>query len=113
MHEFSIAVSIINIVENNALKNNAKEIISVDIEVGEVSGVDPDALALALESAVTDTKLEKSIINLITIASLAKCLKCSHEFKPDDIFSPCPFCGDYQHEIMKGKELNVRSINIE
>lgn len=113
MHEFSLAVNIVEIAEDNAQKSNAKKVNSIEIEVGEVSGVIIDALEFAMESAIKGTILEKSDIIITNVPAMAKCMNCSHEFSVKDMFSPCPKCSDMSQEIISGKDMQVKSMNIE
>ncbi len=109
MHELTIAQNIIEIAEEHLKKNNATVIHEIEIEVGDVSGVVYEALEFALENTVKDTVLEKTKIKLIKIQARAKCNSCSHEFNIDSLVIPCPECGQYNPQIICGKELNIKS----
>jgi hydrogenase nickel incorporation protein HypA/HybF len=113
MHEFSLVLNIIDIVTEYAVKENAKEVKEVDIEVGELSGVVYDALEFALQTAVKGTIIENSAVHINFIKGLAKCTECSHEYETDSLFKPCPKCNACAPDIIKGKELRVKSIVIE
>ena len=113
MHEFSLAINIVEIAENEAKKANAGTITSVEVESGTLSGVVVEALKTALESATRGTMLDKAQISINVITGRAKCLQCFHEFETDDVFSPCPACGTFNPEITTGKELRVKSIEVE
>jgi hydrogenase nickel incorporation protein HypA/HybF len=60
MHELSIAMNIIDIANEQAKINNLSAIDEIEIEVGELSGVETDALKFAMEVVTRDTILEKS-----------------------------------------------------
>ena len=113
MHEFSLAANIVEIAEENAKKAGANKINSLDLEVGEMSGVVTEALKMAMESAVKGTMLEKAEIHIIQLSSNAKCNECLSIFPIHDDFTPCPNCGCLSHTITKGKELKVKSMNVE
>ena len=113
MHEFSIALSIIEIAENEAKKANANSISELVLDIGTQSGIEISALETALEMAVLNTSLEKSKIQINTIQAEAKCRDCSEIFEIENIFDSCPKCGGYFHEIISGKEMKVKSLLIE
>lgn len=113
MHEFSLVLNIIDIVTEYAVKENAKEVKEVDIEIGELSGVVYDALEFALQTAVKGTIMEHSAVHINLIKGLARCTECSHEYETDSFFKPCPKCNTCAPDIIKGKELRVKSIIIE
>ena len=113
MHEFSLVLNIIDIVTEYAVRENAKEVKEVEIEVGELSGVVYDALEFALQTAVKGTLMEQASVHISLIKGLARCTECSNEYETDSLFKPCPKCHTYAPEIVKGKELRVKSITIE
>jgi len=113
MHEFSIALNIVDIVTNEALKSEADKVIEVELEIGELSGVIYEAMDFALESAVKNTLMENARIKTVKTPGKAFCNDCQKEFQIHDLFEGCPECGDYNLKIISGKELRVISINIE
>lgn len=110
MHEFSIAINIIEIAEAEAQKANCTKVSSLVLDVGTMAGIEYHALDFALESAVKNTMLEKAKITINKIQSVAKCNNCMHEFDIDSSFDPCPECGGFYHQILSGKEMKVKSL---
>jgi hydrogenase nickel incorporation protein HypA/HybF len=110
MHEFSLAQNIIEIVEETVAKNNAGKVSAIELEIGTLSGVEIPALDMALESLQPGSVIEGAEIAKQIIKGKAKCPSCLHEFEPDDYFAACPVCGNFGTEIIKGKELRVKSI---
>ena len=60
MHEFSLAIEVINLAQREAEKNLAEHIQEITIEVGDLSGVEADAFESALELLVKESILEKA-----------------------------------------------------
>lgn len=110
MHELSIAMSIVEIAEENAQQSNVKSISEIQLEIGELSGVVHEALEFAMEEAVKNTILKNSKRIIISIPGKVKCLQCMHEFEVDDIFTPCPVCSSFENDVIAGKELRVKSM---
>lgn len=113
MHEFSVAQNIVEIVIESFEKSDANKIYSVEIDVGTLSGVIIDALEFALDSAVKGTVMEKSKIKINNIHAKALCNKCHKEFTMNDFFTNCSHCGSLDYKILEGKELKVKSIEVE
>jgi hydrogenase nickel incorporation protein HypA/HybF len=113
MHEFSIAMNIVDVATDHARKENVSSVRVIEIEVGELSGVVPDALEFCLEAAVKGSVLEGADRKLIRIPGKAKCRKCGHEFPVHDLYILCPECGSPAPEILEGSELRVRSLLVE
>ena len=113
MHELSIAVNIVEIAEESTLKEGATVVNEIELEIGNVSGVVLEAMELALESAVKGTLLEKAKIKIITIPGKAKCADCGTVFEIEELYAPCPKCGNPFADIVQGKELKVKSLKVE
>jgi hydrogenase nickel incorporation protein HypA/HybF len=110
MHELSIAMSIVEIAEENVKQSNVTTVSEIELEVGELSGVVFEALEFAMEEAVRDTVLKDAIRKIIRIPGVAKCNECGFEFGTEDIYTPCPKCASFDSEVIKGKELRVKSL---
>jgi hydrogenase nickel incorporation protein HypA/HybF len=113
MHELSIALSIVEIAEENAKNANTSVINEIELDIGTQSGVVLEALDFAMQSAVQGTMLEKANVKINSIPARAICAQCQHEFFVNDLFTPCPECGNPFCEIIQGKELKVKSIKAE
>lgn len=113
MHELSIAIEITEIAEEAAKAEGAESISKVELEIGILSGIELDALKFAMTEAVRNTMLENSEIVYHVIKGLAVCELCCNEFETDDHFKACPFCNSLQTNFLKGKELNITTIDIE
>lgn len=113
MHEMSIALNIIDIVREEALRAKAMSINSIELEIGSISGVEIPALEFALEVAVKDTPLEKTQIKIIPVQAIAQCTECNSTYPLTTFYEPCPTCSALKINIICGKELQIKSINIE
>lgn len=122
MHEYSVAMEIYEVVLKTAMKNDATKVISVDLELGELTHINPEQLVFCLESIAKGSLMEDATLNLIGIPPKVKC-KCGYEGVLDakryhtisDLaFNlSCPRCGNPVPELTSGKEINVRNIKIE
>lgn len=113
MHELSIAMSIVEIAEENARRENGSVISEIELDIGTQSGVVLDALDFAMQAAVKGTMLEHAQVRINTIPARASCTNCQHVFYIDDLFSPCPKCGHPYCEVIQGRELRLKSLRVE
>lgn len=113
MHEFSIAVNIVDIAVEHAEKANAKQVSEVELEIGELSGVIHDAMETAMEAAKKGTILDRAEIKILRREGRGKCTDCSKEFHLENLFDPCPHCGAFSPEVISGKELRLKSIFVD
>jgi len=113
MHEFSITLNILNIVEENAKKLNAKIVHEIEMDIGVLSGVDYEALEFAMQHTKKSEMLENAVLVINKIPAKARCKSCDFEFGIDDFYTPCPECEKYHHDIIQGTELKVKAIKID
>jgi len=113
MHEMTIAVSIVDVVCKKAIKENAIKINNIILEIGELSGVMVDALEFCFEAATKNTIADGAQLKIHNIKAEAFCKSCNNNFSIESDFSPCPTCDNFNFEITKGKELTIKSFNID
>ncbi|MFH0896167.1 MAG: hydrogenase maturation nickel metallochaperone HypA [Bacteroidota bacterium] len=113
MHELSIASQIIDIAEDKAKELGVKKISKIEIEIGTLSGVVRDNLEFAMQLATKDTCLDGAVIEMIEIQAFARCTACSTEFEMKQFYDGCPSCNTTSPDIIKGKELKIRSLFID
>lgn len=113
MHELSIAMNIVDIANEYLKKANSKRILEIELEIGTLSGVDFAALDFALNEGISNTILKDSKKKIIKISAQAKCLNCSNEFDIDFLYDQCPECKEFNFEVIRGRELRVKSIVVD
>ena len=114
MHELSIVQGIIETVSESAEAANAKKINAVYLRVGALSGVVKDALLFSYDLATQDTILQGSKLIVEELPVLIFCQVCGKNVELPGVQSfRCPTCDTPSAAIKQGKELEVRSIEIE
>ncbi len=113
MHELSIALGIVRIVEETARKASAKAVTLVALRVGTLSGVELDALRFAWPMATQDTIAEGATLDIEVIPGRARCLECHAEYAMEQLFDNCPQCHSPFKQILQGKELAVKAVEVE
>ena len=112
MHEFSIAKSIVGIAEDEVRKAKARSVEKIELDIGELAGIEIDSLEFVWETAVKNSVLSEAERHINIIQGMAKCKSCGNTFEMHQIFDACPKCSDYFNSIISGKELKVKSITI-
>lgn len=113
MHELSIALSIVESAEEAARKTDATVISKVEVEIGTIAGIETDALLFAWDSVIQGTMAQHSELIVHTIQAEAHCIECGKEFPVEDFFVQCPSCGSFRYQIIKGKELRIKSLLVD
>ena len=113
MHELSIALSIVELAEEEARKANASIISKVEVEIGTMAGIENDALLFAWESVVQGTMAQQSSLVIHSIQAEAHCLECGKDFPAAHFFVQCLDCSSFRYQITKGKEMRVSSLMVD
>lgn len=112
MHELSIVMSIVDSAEEQVAKNAASRVERIELEIGTLAGIEPDALDFAWAAAVPDTVLAAAERQIRYIPARARCAACAHEFDLGQLFEPCPLCGEYFSDLLQGKELKIKTMTL-
>jgi hydrogenase nickel incorporation protein HypA/HybF len=114
MHELSIAMSIVDLAQEEAERRGGVQIKAVHLRLGLLSGVVKDALLSSYEMACQDTPLEGSQLVVEEIAVVVFCPQCGGErpVHSTQLFC-CSECGSPTGEIVQGKELLVVGLEVE
>ena len=113
MHELSIAQSILSIADNALAGNKFSKVSAIKIQVGELSGIETDALLFSFNIIKSDTVLNEANLDIEIIPGEAVCNKCNTVFHLERFGNACPNCNDYSMHILKGKEMKVLNLVVE
>ncbi len=112
MHELSIAMSIVELAEEEAERREV-QIIALHPKLGALSGVVKDALLSCYEMACEGTRLQGSRLLIQDIPVVIFCAACRAERPLGSIqLFCCPDCGTPCSEIRQGKELQVVALEV-
>jgi len=113
MHELSIAVSIVDMAQEEAERRGAMQIRAIHLRLGQLSGVVKQALLSSYEMACESTPLEGSQLLIEEIPVEVFCPKCEQPRLVDSIqWFCCPECGTPTPTVLHGKELEVVALEL-
>ena len=110
MHEMSITQGIIELCLDHA---GGRRVRSLDIEIGVLSSVVPEAIEFCFEACSRETLLEGARLNIIRIPGLGRCLDCHQETPITELYGACALCDSCRVSIVAGEEMRVREIEVD
>jgi len=113
MHELSLANAILTAVRSEAAQRPGLCVRTVGVRVGELAGVDPDALSFCFEALVRGTDLEPLRLAIEPCPRRQRCSHCGHSFTVVDCSVACPACGELRTECIGGEELELAYLEVE
>jgi len=113
MHELSIALSLLDLVAEEAGRRGVR-VTAVHVRLGPLSGVVADALVSAFELAREGTPQERAILVIEEVPVVVSCPRCAGPRTPDSAWVLCcPTCGTPTPEILSGRELDLVALEID
>lgn len=113
MHELGIAAAILDRVAAEADRHPKARFTRVGVRVGEISGVDREALSFGFECLIKDTQFEKLALAIEPCPRVQRCSTCTHEFPAPDSLTACPKCGNINTTCIGGEELDIAFVELE
>ena len=113
MHEFSIAQSLLEIIERETVPYARAKVTTLTLRIGKLSGVMPDALRFAFEAISTGGIAEGASLVIEEVPLRIKCNQCRKDIIVGDPFLICPHCQGTDVEMIAGRELEIRDMEIE
>ena len=113
MHELGIAASILDCVQAEAGRHPGQHISTVGVKVGELSGVDADALRFGFECLVKETDFEPLTLEIEAIPRVQQCPQCGNEFRMTDYDPKCPSCGEFMTFCISGEQLDIAYMEVD
>ena len=111
MHEMPIAVEIVNRTIDIAQQNDAVRVTEVEVEVGDMRQVVPEALELAFKVVAEGSVVEGAELRIVEEKVAAVCNACGCEFSPEiDASFVCPQCEQADARIVAGNDIILKSI---
>jgi hydrogenase nickel incorporation protein HypA/HybF len=110
MHELSIADALLEIALRHA---DGRRVESVEIKVGHLRQVVPDALAFAWTLVAAGTAAEGAELVIEEVPAAGVCRGCGTESEWDWFPLACRACGSADVELVRGEELLVDALTTE
>lgn len=112
MHEMALMGEILRVIETSSKEKGIGKIEKVELIVGEVSNVMPDALTMAFDIFKEQNPhficQEAQLVMHIEEAQ-AECVLCNNKYKPDQRIAICPDCQFPSGKITAGERFEILS----
>ena len=113
MHELSLCLSLVDILESSARKHHFEKVTAVWVELGKHGGADPDALRFGFEAATENTLADGAQLHIIEIPVRAWCFDCDKSVELEETYAACPECGGRTLRMETGQELKIKDLEVE
>jgi hydrogenase nickel incorporation protein HypA/HybF len=112
MHEMTVAQSLMEIISEEAAKNNAKP-IAAKISCGTLNPVNDEVLCFAFEAIVKDTPYEGIKLEIEHKPLQTRCKSCHQRFDVEFSHPQCSQCGGGDFELLPDAPLVLEEIDFQ
>ncbi|CNH44086.1 hydrogenase maturation nickel metallochaperone HypA [Yersinia pekkanenii] len=113
MHEISLCLSTLELIEQQARLNGAKRITAVWLEIGALSCIEEGALRFSFDAASRQTLAANCQLHIHYLPAQAWCWQCSASVPIERHDAGCPHCGSHALQVENGNSLQVKQIEVE
>ena len=113
MHELSIALKIVETLEEELADQDDLTVSVVAIQVGALTGLVPEALQFVWEPATQNTRLHGAQLRIERRDAVGFCPACQADRVITDLPSiRCPVCRTPIRQIVGGHELEILTVEV-
>lgn len=113
MHEMSLAEGVLQLIEDSAKTQNFSRVKTVWLEIGQLAGVEVEAMKFCFEAVVNDSIAQGAELVIIELPGQAWCLHCAEVVNVTALYDACPKCGSHQVQVTGGNEMRVKELDVE
>lgn len=110
MHEIGVVRSMMRTVEDFALENGIDEIVSIVLEIGDLSMIIPKYVEDIYSVVSKDTRFEGTELVIETVEGQGVCRDCKRAFPIVKNEGYCPRCGKRNADIISGRDFIIKEI---
>jgi len=113
MHELSVCQALITQVEQVAHQHQAIEVAQLIVQIGVLSGIEPELLQQAFTIARTLSPMtQQSVLVIESLPIRVHCSRCNRESTATANRLLCGHCGEWQTRLVSGDELLLKSVEL-
>ncbi|HNK46573.1 MAG TPA: hydrogenase maturation nickel metallochaperone HypA [Pseudomonadota bacterium] len=112
MHELALAQSLVRMVVEEAERAQAHSVVTVALQLGALSHVEPSSLSLAFSAASRGTVAHGALLQIEHTLAQAHCLSCGADHSIERRGAGCPSCGAFSLVVVGGDELRLTRLEV-
>lgn len=113
MHEVSLAEGVLQLIEDAARREKFARVRTVWLEIGQLSCVEPEALAFCFDAVTRGSIAEGARLEILATPGSGWCLECATSVPMNEPLALCPHCGSGALQVSGGTGMRVRELEVE
>ena len=95
-----------------ARAEGATRIAAINLRIGSLAGVEPEALRFAHTVVMAGTIAAGAELRIEVVPARFDCEPCQQAFDAEQGDCLCPRCGSFSRELLQGRELELASLDL-
>lgn len=113
MHELSLMVAVRDQALAVARDQGVARIKAISLRIGELAGVEVEALRLAFPVVMQSTIAAEAALCIEIEPAECQCIPCAAPFQVRHGDCECPRCGAISHQLLRGRALQLVALEVE
>lgn len=113
MHEGGLAEELFEHALQRARDANARRIARIRVSVGALSDATPESIQFYFDALAPGTIAEGAALEFGTSPGRAHCSACGVDVMIDEVYAPCPACGEFALAVTGGNAVYLESLDVE
>lgn len=114
MHEMALTEGVVRIIEDQAATHGFTRVKTVWLEIGELSQVDPEAMAFCFSAVTAHSAVAVgAALEIIRVPGTAYCLDCARPVTLPRRGEACPLCGGWALRVTGGGDMRIKELEVE
>jgi hydrogenase nickel incorporation protein HypA/HybF len=109
MHELGITRNIVDIVSK---ASEGRRVTRVQLKIGSLSAIYPDAIEFCFDVCCKNTPLEGASLDILMITGSLRCRQCHSEIPSKTLYGQC-VCGSKDLQCITGQEMLIGEIELD
>ena len=112
MHELTLCRNMVEIIEQEAVRQSFQRVETVRMEIGALSCVEPEALRFCFGTVTRGTVAEGARLEIIMTPAEARCRDCGAERAVDRWGTACRACGGHRLDLRGGDRMRIKDMEV-
>lgn len=113
MHEMSLAEGVLQLIEDAAAREGFSRVRTLWVEIGGLSGVEPEALAFCFDAVTRGSLAEGARLEIVHVPGSGHCYECGRDTELSAVYDACSHCGALPVHVTGGTEMRVKELEVD
>ncbi len=113
MHEMSLCLSMLEILESSAREHQFQRVKVIHLELGRHSCADPETLRFTFNVAAQNTLAEGARLDILEVPVRAWCHRCERLVDLAEDVTTCPACSGSDLRLEGGQDMRIKNLEVE